>query len=311
MSKCPVCNNPVPEIERDRTLHCYYIDCKQCGNFSPSYLALPAIEEAVKEDSQNRQILSYAIKQKQLDTKCPEINEHDIPMLLETKLPSLQEQMQNLLLLIKENINAPGALYSIDSNVDAIRIGAMTPGTLEQIIRHLSAEGLIEGTYSIPPGSRLKGDFTLTVKGWKESESILIGQTDLKRAFMAMDFNNPDIGKVYEEIYKPLCQELGYFLSTVSKKAGIIDITIREQIKDSKFLIADLTDDNLGAYWESGFAEGFGLPVIYCCEKTKFEEMKTHFDTNHLLTACWLIEDESYTIKELKDIIIATFPNDT
>ena len=42
-----------------------------------------------------------------------------------------------------------------------------------------------------------------------------------------------------------------------------------------------------GAYWEAGFGEGLGLPVIYTCEISKWAESKTHFDTNHLVTIIW------------------------
>ena len=42
-----------------------------------------------------------------------------------------------------------------------------------------------------------------------------------------------------------------------------------------------------GSYWEAGYAEGLGKPVIYICEKAKFDEVKTHFDTNHSTTVPW------------------------
>jgi len=48
-------------------------------------------------------------------------------------------------------------------------------------------------------------------------------------------------------------------------------------IRTARFVIADLTHDNNGAYFEAGFAEGLGLPVIYTCEAGKFDAKKTHF----------------------------------
>ena len=78
-----------------------------------------------------------------------------------------------------------------------------------------------------------------------------------------------------------------------SARAGVIDNIMRIQIRDAKFVIADLTHDNRGAYWEAGYAEGLGKPVIYICEKTKFDEKKTHFDTNHCLTVPWSRDDDT------------------
>ena len=75
---------------------------------------------------------------------------------------------------------------------------------------------------------------------------------------------------------------------------------MRIQIRDSKFVIADLTHGNQGAYWEAGFAEGLGKPVIYICEKSKFEEPGwVHFDTNHNTTITWSEGDEEKFCKRL------------
>ena len=62
---------------------------------------------------------------------------------------------------------------------------------------------------------------------------------------------------------------------------------MREQIRDSAFVIVDLTHDNSGAYWEAGYAEGLGKPVISICEEEKFREAQSHFDTNHSTTVLW------------------------
>ena len=68
---------------------------------------------------------------------------------------------------------------------------------------------------------------------------------------------------------------------------------MRIQIRDAAFVIVDLTHDNPGAYWEAGYAEGLGKPVIYICEKTKFDKKKTHFDTNHCTTVPWSRDDDA------------------
>ena len=59
------------------------------------------------------------------------------------------------------------------------------------------------------------------------------------------------------------------------------------------------THDNNGAYWEAGFAEGLGKPVIYICKKEKFEDQKTHFDTNHCTTVPWSRDEDEGFRQEL------------
>ncbi len=93
-------------------------------------------------------------------------------------------------------------------------------------------------------------------------------------------------------------------------RAGLIDDHLRVEIRISRFLIADLTDDNRGVYWEAGFAEGLGKPVIYTCEKSIFDSGKTHFDTNHQQTLKWEKDRLSAFEQDLKNMIRATMPGD-
>ena len=90
--------------------------------------------------------------------------------------------------------------------------------------------------------------------------------------------------------------------------AGIIDNQLRVQIRNSRFLLADITYNNLGAYWEAGYAEGLGKPVIYLCERKKFDETKTHFDTNHHTTIIYDKDDLEKAEKDLKATIRSTLP---
>jgi hypothetical protein len=47
-------------------------------------------------------------------------------------------------------------------------------------------------------------------------------------------------------------------------------------------VVADLSRNNDGGYFEVGFAEGLGLPVIYTCEAGKFDKEKTTCPFGHL-----------------------------
>jgi nucleoside 2-deoxyribosyltransferase len=78
-------------------------------------------------------------------------------------------------------------------------------------------------------------------------------------------------------------------------------------------LPADLSDDNSGAYWEAGFAEGLGKPVIYlCAEKDKLTGLlkETHFDTSRRHTVYWDLMNIGKTKKHLKAVIRNTLLGD-
>ncbi len=63
-------------------------------------------------------------------------------------------------------------------------------------------------------------------------------------------------------------------------------------------LICDLTHGNQGAYWEAGYAEGLGIPVLYICSETAFNSKtrKPHFDVNHQEIFTWKDDEDSVTI---------------
>ena len=112
----------------------------------------------------------------------------------------------------------------------------------------------------------------------------------IRHGFLALQFGSVEVEHLANEHIRPVVKkELGYELLGLREvsKAGVIDEILCETIRKSEFLIADLTDDNNGVYWEAGFAEGARIPVIYICERSKFEAKKTHFDTNHRTTIMW------------------------
>ncbi len=109
-----------------------------------------------------------------------------------------------------------------------------------------------------------------------------------------MEFDDLELDPFVRDVVKPAVKKgIGYDLvdlRNVSEAGNIINIML-VRIRDSAFVIADLTHDNHGAYWEAGYATGLGKPVIYICEKTKFEKEGTHFDTSHYTTVLWSKDD--------------------
>lgn len=120
--------------------------------------------------------------------------------------------------------------------------------------------------------------------------------------FLAMKFEDPELEELIKKSLKPAIKErLQFDLQDMRElaEAGVIDNIMRAKIRDAAFVIVDLTHDNSGAYWEAGFAEDLGKPVIYICKKDKFEEKSTHFDTNHLTTVMWTVGGEQEFVNQL------------
>ena len=73
---------------------------------------------------------------------------------------------------------------------------------------------------------------------------------------------------------------------------------IISDIKQSKFVIADFTDQNNGVYFEAGYAMGESKEVIRLINKEQFK--KLHFDTRQFHHIPW----ENGKWEELKEDLI-------
>jgi len=177
-------------------------------------------------------------------------------------------------------------------------------------LNYLFDVGLVTGTQSEAMGAPGRAHATLSFEGWDYYENLKHGRAIYRKAFMAMKFGDPTLDKIVSDIFKPNIKQAGFELIKLDDypKAGLIDDRLRVEIQSSDFIIADLTHDNQGAYWEAGYAEGLGKPVIYTCEKKKFEKVKTHFDTNHHLTIIWDKNNPDEAGEALKATIRATLP---
>jgi len=152
----------------------------------------------------------------------------------------------------------------------------------------------------------------LTMAGWARYEALKRRNVESKRVLMAMKFGDPELDAVVKDCFAPAVERAGFELRTLTQKqpAGLIDDQLRVALRMSRFVVADLTHDNNGAYWEAGFAEGLGRPVIYTCRESKWKKTASHFDTNHLVTIIWDPADLEQAAQQLSATIRATFPQE-
>ncbi|MEN6578811.1 MAG: hypothetical protein ABFD90_20880 [Phycisphaerales bacterium] len=196
--------------------------------------------------------------------------------------------------------------------VEAI-VGSATSRELLLVFNHLKANGIATGDRELDkasPAGFTQIAVTLSFPGWEYYRKLKRTAPDSRKAFMAMEYGHSDLDGLFQDVLKPAVKQTGFdlFILPEKPKAGLIDNRLRMEIQTSRFLIADLTHENAGAYWEAGYAEGLGKPVIYTCEKNKFETCKTHFDTNHHLTLQWDSNGSTEMVEELKATIRATLP---
>jgi len=183
-------------------------------------------------------------------------------------------------------------------------IGAPSEELADGLLEELYNCGLVkmmDAAKTLNDGTTFIG-VDLSLEGWERFEATKRGQVDGNYGFIAMQFGDQELDSFVKNIVKPAVKkEIGYDLVNMNDvaRAGVIDNIMRNQIKGAKFVIADLTHDNPGAYWEAGYAKGLGKSVIYICEKEKFETQNTHFDTNHCTTVPWSKDDNKLFCRKL------------
>lgn len=155
----------------------------------------------------------------------------------------------------------------------------------------------------------------LSLPGHQHCQELLTSQRRTTNAFVAMWFG-PDVSDIYGAAIAPAIEECGFRPVRVDNIEHNNDITdeIIAGIKDSRFVVADMTGYRGGVYYEAGFARGLGIPVIFTCRQDWFDgekdaegktvKEKIHFDINHQNIIVWKTED--YLKKRIVDRIRAT-----
>jgi hypothetical protein len=218
------------------------------------------------------------------------------------RLPTPAQQAVNIIRFVGERIAPTGNPVSALSPSFHAAVGSPNRDFALRIAKQLKTAGLLNGHDCgelQSPDEMIEVDLTLT--GWAAFEKEQRGQTAGGYGFIAMKFNDEILDPFVRDVVKPAVSTLGFDLLDMrdAAEAGIIDNVMRARIRDASFVLVDLTHANEGAYWEAGYAEGLGKPVIYLCHRKTFEEIGTHFDTNHCTTVKWDVESPDQFTKEL------------
>jgi len=278
----------------------YGVDCPRCGRYEITH---PAATNLQHISDYERAVVRHTVRKA---TGVIRVTTAFVASLEGTRLPSVSEQADNFILYLGRQFEgAPGPARYFNYDLPVAAIGAFYDGDVRYIVDQLADLKLI--TYS-KSGSNLSAQLTFT--GWKRFEELVHAQVDSRRAFMAMPFKNAQIESIYRDWFKPAVAECGFVLSKLDDepKAGPIDNQLRVELRRSRFLIAEMSDSNRGAYWEAGFMEGLGRPVFYTCEKSRFDQV--HFDANHCHHVIWENDKLADAVRILKATIRATLPEE-
>ena len=155
------------------------------------------------------------------------------------------------------------------------------------LIKHLIKKEFIENQTNVDINENL-AHIAIAPAGVKHVQGLQLDKKHLNKCFVAMCFDPYLLSSsLYTDAIEPAVKEAGYNPIKIDKVHHVDDINdkIISEIKFSRFLIADLTVNRGGVYFEAGFAFGLGIPVIYTCREDRFH--KIHFDLRNRNTLKW------------------------
>lgn len=325
---CPVCGaTTLFHVNHDRLLTFYCCPAcgkyqvgvywKEHGHFNMNHLAAFLVHNAYDsaDDFEKRY---YTTASKKI---CDELREEGLgyPIhidsdMVETWYPkSFAEKIDRILLYLHKraphigqtNHFPPQTLYSflfvdrydLVNGQYVLREDDAIEAEAKFVISCLIKQDLIAEGGRLPFAAAQR--FTLTPRGYARIDEIERNTANGKNVLVAMSFK--DTERLREAIREGI-QSAGYiaiFIDEVQHN-GLITPELLKYIKDSKFVVVDLTHQNNGAYFEEGYAMGLGKPVIQLCKRG----VELHFDIAQKNTIMWATEDDIPDL--LRKRIVAT-----
>jgi hypothetical protein len=309
---CPICYFEVSSRETGPLQAAYAFSCKVCGQFHMRQEVyeqhlVGAGSEMTKLDANAsamvRLTIAYWIAGKNDSGVTPDVDEGTIRSALNAPLqPSPRRLMNNIIVMLARQ--PLWASYQIRQESFA-RLGALNEAEVESACEELLAARLIRLNEEETARRFGRKEYRLTLDGWDRFERIKDGRAEGRAAFLAMKFGT-DLDATYKPVVEAACTNVGFKLNRLDDvpEPGLIDVMMEAAIRQSSFLIADLTYDSSGAYWEAGFAHGLGKPVIYTCRKGA----GVHFDVRNWQRIEWQATELGLLQRRLEAMLRLSIP---
>lgn len=259
----------------------YRVDCPRCGYYHADRDFLDDVNEYAREE---RSLFSGYIRNTSSEENPVHLTAQtykDIPeIIFPYKRLTVSQRINNLIKFIYEKAENPSKQILIQHS-EIYRFYIQSIDDYYMLINYLTEKRYIKN----PEHPSGKSVFWLTVEGWEKYESLKEININSKIAFVAMSFD-PTLKPIFTDFIQPACQKCGFDAERVDSREHNEKICDRiiAKINESRFVIADFTQNKHGVYFEAGYAVGIGISVIWTCSEAYKEEL--HFDTrqyNHIL----------------------------
>ncbi|PSJ59242.1 hypothetical protein [Pseudaminobacter soli (ex Li et al. 2025)] len=264
---------------------------------------------AFLDDRQKARLTSWLVDQHQAGSEWPLVTSTEVENAKSAPPLTLTERRDRLLKMVSEQTPTLGKGMRYYAQVIAISPGAPPPANshwanhdallaatesieireVKALIKFAREQGLLVDD---------TGGLSLTFDGHTHLEKLRERPRNSHQAFVAMWFG-PEVAAAYEEAIAPAIVDSGYRPIRIDQKEhnNKIDDEIIAEIRRSRFVVADFTCGLVGegqdktavprggVYYEAGYAQGLGIPVIWTCREDHINHV--HFDTRQFNHITW------------------------
>jgi len=289
---CPICKTTNAKFEQSSEM--YLVDCKICGKYSITKSA-SAIGNSQYGPSY---LLSGIVRNRTLAGEELTLSAQSFEHLTKSfNIP--RDPIAKVDLLLKNTLTIATRIdrfINYQANFDYALIFAQDEAEFWYIANIALDQKLIE---------RGPNGYRVSILGWKRLDELKRTSIIGDQVFVAMWFDS-ELDTAWENGIQEGIKDCNYTpirIDLQEHNEKICDRIILE-IRKSSLVVADFTGQRGGVYYESGFAEGLGIPVIRTCRKDHIK--KVHFDTRQYSHVVWETPDELR--KKLAQRIQATYP---
>ncbi|QND25799.1 hypothetical protein HB773_04615 [Sinorhizobium meliloti] len=259
-------------------------------------------------DPQKAYLTTWLMEQRRLGASEPTVTSEDVSRAATAVPKSLLARRDGLLQAVFDRAPALGDALRHDEPAFFI-VGSVMPENphwavqcylmaatesvsfkeVETLIDFAKGQGLVQAD---------SYELSLTFDGYSHLEEVNSKSSSSSQAFVAMWFG-AEVAQAYNEGIEPAIKDAGYKPMRIDQKEhnNKIDDEIIAEIRRSRFLVADFTCGLVdsggkdvaiprgGVYYEAGFAQGLGIPVIWCCRQDHIDHV--HFDTRQFNHITW------------------------
>jgi len=301
---CPVCKH-TEGVEEERigpsaVLH----RCPVCGEYEMPLF----VPEVHGDEVLNRKLSAWIREQNERGEAVRFVREGMIESIL-AGIPNYRPSEKSLKLLkaIERKSRRPSDEITLNLDEDIPLAYADDADELAFYLQSLSDRALIH--IKPKPNAQVtdylygrQRSLTITPSGWDYLDAHASDLEEKTQAFVAMSFSDK-MKPLWKDAIQPAIEKAGYTAYRVDEElhSDNIIFKIMAEIKNSRFVVADITDQKNGVYFEGGYALGLGLPVIWSVRKD--DAHNVHFDTAQYNQIRW--ESAEQLRESLYDFICA------